>query len=237
MQGELAHRHQGTGILGFGGDIPERLQLAGIVQGPRGIDEERQREVRETGLLQQAQGTNRQPVFEALPLGTLQGRGGPQRKARLPELRPRHLPVIGDGLRRRLLEEPPRLVRPTQSLGGATLPVGAARQGVRALGQRRDLREMPRRPLGIVEEAQGDPARVELGLDLLFRGAGAVAAHHRVGGLGIARIEQLAGDDAALDPPFIAIDQHVRVGRGVASTAAASTGLSARRKNCAFEKM
>ena len=35
--------------------------------------------------------------------------------------------------------------------------------------------------------------------------------HHRVGGPGIAAVEQLAGDEAALDPPFVPVGEHHRV--------------------------
>ena len=65
----------------------------------------------------------------------------------------------------------------------------------------------------IVHEAQRDPAGVEVGLDpvLVARGRGGGADH--VGGVGVAVVEQLARKQAALGPPFIAVDQRGAVAR------------------------
>src|SRR6266700_63540 len=71
-----------------------------------------------------------------------------------------------------------------------------------------DFGKMRERGGGIVEEAQCDPAGGELML-----GAVVVFAGNRgltrdpVGSFGVADVEQLAGDEPALDPPLVGIDR------------------------------
>ena len=40
-----------------------------------------------------------------------------------------------------------------------------------------------------------------------------MVAGHLVGVFGLALVEELAGDQAPLGPPFVAVDQHFRVAR------------------------
>ena len=65
----------------------------------------------------------------------------------------------------------------------------------------------------IVEEPQRDPSGVELGLDLHLARRGGMFGAELVGGFCVALIEQLARQQAPLDPPFIAVYQHDRVAR------------------------
>ena len=139
--------------------------------------------------------------------------GAAQGQAGLAEPGPRHLAVIGDRLQGGALVEALRLLRLAERLGCPALPVGGPRHRDRALGDRRHLREMLRGGGRIAGEAQGDPAGMELGLDPLLGRARRLLARHRVGGLGVAEVEELARHDPALDPPLVAVDQHVRVAR------------------------
>ena len=57
-----------------------------------------------------------------------------------------------------------------------------------------------------MQEPERDPARREMvfGAVVVARGFGRIA-RHLVGGLRVADVEQLAGEQAALDPPFVGI--------------------------------
>src|SRR5437660_12044205 len=61
---------------------------------------------------------------------------------------------------------------------------------------------------GIVEEAQRDPAGGELllGTVVVLAGNGGIT-HDPVGSFDVADVEQLAGDQPALDPPLVGIDR------------------------------
>ena len=96
-------------------------------------------------------------------------------------------------------------------LCGPPLPVRDAGKRDRRLGDPRRGAQMDRRERRLVEEAQRQPGGVELGLDLMLRGLGAVAADDLVGGAGVAVVEELAGDDAALGPPLVAVGEEGRV--------------------------
>ena len=211
---ELAHRHEGSGIPHLHGEVAERAELGRVGQAIRRVDVERQSQILQRSRLQHPQRPRGQAVVEG-------GRGcgfeigdDAERQARLPELRPRELPVIGDGLKRGALVE--GLGQPGFAcrLGGAALPIGHAGQRDRRLGDGRGLGEMVGGLGRIVEEAQGDPAGMELGLDPLLHGAAAMAGGDLVGEARIADIDELAGDDPALDPPFVAIHQDIAVGGG-----------------------
>ena len=114
-------------------------------------------------------------------------------------------------------------------LGGAALPIGSARDGDRPLGPRPQIGEVAGGELAVAEEAQGDPAGMELGLHRRLVGLRRIAGGDGIGGFGSPRVEELAGDEAALDPPFVGPDQARRVARRRARTAAASRNFSARR--------
>ena len=59
---------------------------------------------------------------------------------------------------------------------------------------------------GIVEKAQRDPSRHEMALDPgVFLGRLASVPHDQIGRADVAEIEQLAREDAPLDPPFFGI--------------------------------
>ena len=96
----------------------------------------------------------------------------------------------------------------------APLPVARARERDRVAVALGDFGEVSERGCGIVEEAQRDPAGGELMLGavvVLLRDRG--VAHDAIGGLGIVEVEQLAGNEPALDPPLVAVDRLRRVGR------------------------
>ena len=75
------------------------------------------------------------------------------------------------------------------------------------------LAKWPSAVAGIVEEAQRDPAGSELVLGAVVVPArdGGVA-RDTIGGLGLAEIEQLAGNEPPLDPPLVGVDRLSVVG-------------------------
>ena len=99
-----------------------------------------------------------------------------------------------------------RLTGAARRLQRAALPVLATRQRDRVCGVVADLSEVLIGGLRIVGKAQRDPAGGELvlGAWIVFRRRQRVARHH-VGGLILFEIEQLAGNEAPLDPPLIEI--------------------------------
>src|SRR5262249_59389810 len=77
-----------------------------------------------------------------------------------------------------------------------------------------DFGEVRKRGGRIVEEAQRNPAGGELMLGavvILVRDRG--VARDAIGGLGFAEVEQLAGNEPALDPPLVGIERLAGVGR------------------------
>src|SRR5881275_3131636 len=71
-----------------------------------------------------------------------------------------------------------------------------------------DFGKMRERRCWIVEKAQRDPARGELmlGAEVVLAGNGGIT-HDPVGSFDIAVVEQLAGDEPALDPPLVGVDR------------------------------
>ncbi len=106
-------------------------------------------------------------------------------------------------------------MRPSHRFRGTSLPVAGARQRGRVAALDADAREVLRGGGGIIEEPQRDPAGMPFGVDALGRVLGAMAGGDRIGALGVALVEQLAGEQAPLDPPFIDIDQAPRVAWGI----------------------
>src|SRR5258708_37442344 len=71
-----------------------------------------------------------------------------------------------------------------------------------------DFSKMRERGRGIVEEAQRNPAGVELMLGtVVVLGGNRGVTRDAVGSFGVADVEQLAGDEPALDPPLVGIDR------------------------------
>ncbi len=67
--------------------------------------------------------------------------------------------------------------------------------------------------VGILEIAQRDPASVKFSFDDIRVLARTMPGGHPVGLARLTLIQQLAGDDAPLDPPFFRIDQQARIAR------------------------
>src|SRR5262245_62353196 len=72
---------------------------------------------------------------------------------------------------------------------------------------------MGERGCGIIEEAQRDPAGGELmlGAVVVLAGNGGIP-RDAIGGLGIANVEQLAGNEPTLDPPLVGIERLSGIG-------------------------
>ena len=87
------------------------------------------------------------------------------------------------------------------------------------------------RQLAVAEEAQRDPACMELSFHGRRVGLRRVAGGEGIGGLGIATVEQLAGDEPALGPPFVGPDECRRVARR-ASKDRRGLGDLLRRRRC-----
>ena len=78
-----------------------------------------------------------------------------------------------------------------------------------------DAGEVRRRGGRVVEKPQRDPAGHEMALDpRVFLGRLGSVPHHQIRGAGIAEIEQLARQDAPLDPPFLRIVDLGKLARG-----------------------
>ncbi len=69
-----------------------------------------------------------------------------------------------------------------------------------------DLSEVLAGGLRIAQEFEGIPAGVELRLGDVGTAFGRMSGRDPVRGLGVAEVEELAGDDPALDPPGVAIE-------------------------------
>ena len=95
------------------------------------------------------------------------------------------------------------------SLGGSPLPIGGAGDGQGIFGSLGGERKALRGRRRVVEEAQGDPAGVEGGVDLslgrIVGRTGLVADFKRK--LRLVEVEQRAGDHLPLAPPSIRIDE------------------------------
>src|SRR5262245_33904513 len=90
--------------------------------------------------------------------------------------------------------------------GGTPHPVGATRQRNWVVAALRDLAEMGIGGGGVVQVAERNPPRGEVVLGaIIVAGWRCSVARHLIGALGIADVEQLAGQQAALDPPLVEI--------------------------------
>ena len=129
-----------------------------------------------------------------------------QRDLAEPEPGARQLTVIGGGMTGGGLIIGPRVLHLPGRLGGTAAPVVRARQHDRIGGVIADVGEMLDRRRWIAEKAQRDPARheVEFGPIVDVRRQRAVT-HHFIRRLGVALIEELAGEDPALAPPFVGV--------------------------------
>ena len=143
-----------------------------------------------------------------------------------PQPRARQLTVIGGGVLCRRLVEHFGLCLLAHGLGGAALPVAAAGKRVRIFGAFDDVREVLGRGLGIVQEAQRDPAGGEMRIDPID------APHRRrgfsrdaIGRLCVVLVEQLAHQQAPLLPPLVEIDQRLRTFRRAENQLAGFLGL------------
>ena len=93
-------------------------------------------------------------------------------------------------------------------LGGSALPIGGACKGQGIFGSLGRARKALSGRRRVAEEAQGDPAGVEGGVDLSLRRirpAGLVANFE--GKSRLVEVEQRAGDHLPLAPPSIRIDE------------------------------
>ena len=107
-----------------------------------------------------------------------------------------------------------RLLLSPQGLRRAALPIAGARERDRVAVALADLGEMGERGRGIVEEAQSDPAGGELVLGpVVFLARNGGIACDAIGRLEVAEVEQLAGNEPALDPPLVGIDGLRMIGR------------------------
>ena len=98
----------------------------------------------------------------------------------------------------------------------ASQPIIRARLLQRSLGDLRKPREMALGFDRFVQEPQSNPAGVEFGVDLVAGLGGGMIRAKRVSGLRISLVEKLAGDDAPLLPPGVAVDDLLDVARRIA---------------------
>jgi len=118
----------------------------------------------------------------------------------------RKLSVIGGGIARGSLIAGAHLVVRADRLGGAASPVVRPRKDDRIGCSVVDVGEMRARRRGIVEVAQGNPSGHEMGIcPVIFIGRRCGVAHHLIGVLELALIEQLAGENTPLPPPFVGV--------------------------------
>ena len=148
----------------------------------------------------------------------LRALGGSHRR---PEDEPLHaetfggeLTVIGDGLGRGVLVVQRRLVGLAHRLGGAAAPILGPGDRQRRVGGDCGEGEMLGRLGRVAEEAQGDPAGVELAIDFARRLLGRRRPDAEVERQPrLVEIEELARHHAPLVPPAVRIDERVAVGR------------------------
>ena len=117
------------------------------------------------------------------------------------------LPVISDRIGGGALVKALRLVGALGLFGGAALPIGGARDRQRRLSDRRCACEMTGGALGVVKEAQGDPAGVKFRVDPRGDRDGGMVGAERLGVFVAAAVEQAARHHPPLLPPAVAIDE------------------------------
>ena len=100
-----------------------------------------------------------------------------------------------------------------EGLGRAALPIEGSRERDRLCRDLRRIREVTRRRCRVLEEPEGDPTGVELGLNPPLDRFRRIIAHDRVCCIGIASVEELARDETALNPPLVTVGQPKRAGR------------------------
>src|SRR5882672_2995240 len=91
----------------------------------------------------------------------------------------------------------------THGFGCSALPIARPRKRDWIADTLRDFGKVRLRGSGIVQKPQRDPAGGELMLDpIIVPGRDRRVARDLVGGFGIVVVEQLAGNQPALDPPL-----------------------------------
>ncbi len=127
------------------------------------------------------------------------------------------LAVIGDRHAGRAQVEALGRLGLTHGLGGSPLPIAGPGDGQGIFGGLGGQRKALRGRWRIVQEAQGDPAGVEGGVDLSLGGVGPyglVADFERKSRL--VEVEQRTGDHLPLAPPSVPIDERGAITRGEA---------------------
>ena len=212
LHGRFAEHEKAARVAVLERDVACRLDLGRVGEPLGEVHMEREREVGRAHAIEEAKPFRRGGFVEGG--ARLAGvRRGAQEK-RVADLRAGELAVIGDRVGGRALVMPLRHFLGADRLGGAALPVGDARDRDRRLGGLRGSTEMGRGQRRVLEEAQRDPARVELGLDAVRAALGAMVSDDPVSQARVAGVEELAGDDAPLRPPFVAVGEDCRIARG-----------------------
>ena len=142
------------------------------------------------------------------------GHWRPQRETGLAETLSGELTVVGDRLARGALIEGPGGLGAAHRLRRPALPIRGPSDRQRSVGGLGGERKPLSGPGRVVEEAQGDPAGVEIGVDLGFgrlRPRRLVADFERQPRL--VEIEQRRGDHLALAPPAIGADEGGAIAR------------------------
>ena len=202
-EGELAELDLRPGVAETLHDLRHRGDLRLVAPLPGGVEGERGCEIVEPVGVERRDGANGLVAPIALRRGLWRAQG----EAGLAETLSGELTVIGDRLARGALIEGPGGLGAAHRLRRPALPVGGAGDRQRSVGGLGCEREALGGQGRIVEEAQGDPAGVEIGVDLGFgrlRPHGLIADFERQPRL--VEIEQRRGDHLALAPPAIGAD-------------------------------
>src|SRR5215510_12841455 len=210
----LAEQQHGARILVAGGDFADRGKGDGV---DRPFAEIGQRACDQVPFVDGVEKLDRAHDFEPCDRIAPIRRGlgqGTHDDVLVPESCARELTVVGGGIARRRLVMRARFVPSPQRFRRAPLPIARARERDRVAVALSDLGEVSERGSRIVKEAQRDPAGGELMLGavvVFVRDRG--VAGDAIGGLDFTEIEQLAGNESALDPPLVGIERLSVLGR------------------------
>ena len=205
-QGSLAKLQHPARVMVTLGQFTNCREHADVVDLITDIGHERDDQ---RALVESVENLRRAHELPALPADVRSGRRR-QRECSQPEAGARQLSVIGRRTAGGGLVLGVCLMRPVRSFHRPPKPVMGARERGRMDTHLLDTGKVRGRCAGVVEKTQRDPPRHEMALDsrVLFCRLGSIADHQVCGSV-IAAIQELARQDAALNPPFLRI-VHVR---------------------------
>ena len=145
-------------------------------------------------------------MYHIASRATRQRRRRNDRNLTMTKSRAGELTVISRGIGRGGLILRAHFVRLVGSLRRSASPIGGARQHDRIARTVVNVGEVRERCGWVVQKSQGNPAGHEVVFRTVIRiGGDGRLAHDAIRGLRIAEIDEPAGQEAALAPPFISV--------------------------------